>query len=148
MSDLQAKNSPTRSVVSLIEGEHDSPTVAKLTGDRFVTTAQAAITSLQLPTESLRFSDQFEELLSELDSWITARLDRLSRAFICISSEGIALMIVQKGILADFALEDELVDLDISIANDPRFDLIPFNTLLVPGVNPQVLSMFFPAARF
>ena len=48
---------------------------------------------------------------------------------------------------ADFKLESELVDLDIEVVNQEEFDLIPFNTLLVPRVGNDVLKSFLSSGQ-
>lgn len=137
-----ASNKSERSVIPLIEGEHDGVQVVRLEGDRFILTAQQAINALSLASQAARFQSQFTELLERLYVWVDSRRTKISAAYISISRDGITLLIVQRGVAADFELEDELVDLDISIANEGEFDLVPFNTLLVPRVGTDVLKTF------
>ena len=80
--------------------------------------------------------------MEKLYGWIESRKEIVSSAFISIGQEGILFLVVQKCIKADFALEDQLVELDLEVANDGSFDLIPFNTLLVPLVSDEVLQSF------
>ena len=111
-------------------------------GDRFRVATQQAIDALQLARQAVDFQQQFEDLLEMLSQWLRDRQDRLSSAVITIGSDGIRLVVVQLEVKADFALEEEMVDLDIDVANDDQFNLIPFSTLLVPRVGDEVLQSF------
>ncbi len=132
-----------RSVVPLVEGTHDDLKVVRLDGDQFILTAQQAINACSLATDAARFHTQFQELLEMLYGWVEERKARITSAYISIGQDGINLLIVQKELKADFDLENELVDLDLVVANSDAFDLVPFNTLLVPKVNTEVLQSFF-----
>jgi len=136
-----------RSVVPLVEGECDDVQVVRLEGDRFIVTAQQAIDCLSLASNAARFQSQFNELLQKLYRWVEERRLRISAAFISISREGITLLIVQRDVAADFVLEEQLVDLDIEVANEGDFDIVPFNTLLVPRVGSDVLKSFLSSGQ-
>ena len=114
----------TRSVVPLVEGKHDDLKVVKLDGDRFVVTAQQAIDACSLASNAALFQNQFRDLMDTLYSWVDDRKDKISSAFITVSREGILLLIVQKGVKADLLLEDELVQLDLDIANEEALSLL------------------------
>lgn len=137
-----ASTQQKRSIVPLVEGTHDDLQVVKLDGDQFILTAQQAIDVCSLASDAVRFQVQFEELLDRLYPWVEQRKARISAAYISVSNEGILFLIVQREIKADFTMEDELVNLDLRIANDGIFDLVPFNTLLVPHVSDEVLQSF------
>ncbi len=131
-----------RTIVSLIEGEHDNVRVERLEGDRFFLTTQQAIDALSMASKAVRFQTQFGDLLGLLYEWVDQRKERISAAYISISREGITLLIVQRDVEADFALGDEMVELDIEVVNRGEFELVPFNTLLVPKVGDDVLKSF------
>lgn len=145
MSTLPSKSG--RSVVSLVEGMNDDVQVVRLEGDRFLLTAQQAIDMLSLASQGVRFQSQFTELLQKLYAWVEQRRARISAAYISVASDGITLLIVQRELKADFELESELVDLDIEVVNQEEFDLIPFNTLLVPRVGNDVLKSFLSSGQ-
>ena len=131
-----------RSIVPLVEGKHDDLQVVRLDGDQFILTAQEAIDACSLASNSARFQVQFEELLDHLYPWVEFRKGLISAAFISVSHEGILFLVVQRDVKSDFQMEDELVELDLEIANSECFDLVPFNTLLVPHVGDEVLQSF------
>lgn len=134
-----------RSVVSLVEGAHGDVKVARLDGDQFMVTVQQAITACSIFDQSVQFDRQFGELLNLLYDWVEERKHRVSAAFISIDRSCITLVIVQKDVPADFELGDELVNLDLEIANSGDFSLVPFNTLLLPKVHSSMLQSFLPS---
>jgi hypothetical protein len=135
-----------RSVVPLVEGTHDNLKVVRLDGDQFIVTAQQAIDACSLASDAVRFQTQFQDLLDLLYEWVGQRKSRVSSVYISIGQDGIKLLVVQKDTPADFDLEDELVELDLKVANEEAFDLIPFNTLLVPKVGTKVLQSFLSSS--
>lgn len=140
---MHAQNEETRrSVVPLIEGEHDDVQVVRLDGDRFVTTAQQAINFLSLAGKAVEFQRQLKDLLERLYVWVEDRRGEISAAYIVLGGDGITLVVVQRVVEFSFVLEEQLTDLDIEVANDGAFELIPFNTLLVPKVGEAVLKSF------
>ena len=148
MEDMASVPSKSeRSVVSLVEGINDDVQVVRLEGDRFMLTAQQAIDMLSLASQGVRFQSQFTELLQKLYVWVEERRSRISAAYISVANDGITLLIVQREIQADFDLESELVELDIAVVNGDVFDLIPFNTLLVPRVGDDVLKSFLSSGK-
>lgn len=144
--DMNSAQQQKRSVVPLVEGRHDDLKVVRLDGDQFVVTAQQAIDACRLAADAMRFRTQFQDLLEVLYSWVEERKKRVSSAYIVASDDGITLLIVQKDVPADFELEDSMVDLDLEVANTSMFDLIPFNTLLVPKVSNEVLQSFLSSS--
>ncbi len=136
-----------RSVVPLIEGEHDDVQVIRLDGDRFVTTAQEAIDFLSLAGRAVEFQRQLKELLDRLYQWVDERKQRIGSAYIVFGGDGVTLVIVQRAVTFDFPFEEELTDLDIVVANEQLFRLIPFNTLLVPKVGEAVLKSFLSSGQ-
>ncbi|XZE21759.1 hypothetical protein SH449x_001664 [Pirellulaceae bacterium SH449] len=59
----------------------------------------------------------------------------------------VTLVIVQRAVAFDFTFEDQLTDLDLEVANEHLFGLIPFSTLLVPKVGDAVLKSFLPSGQ-
>jgi hypothetical protein len=136
-----------RSVVPLIEGEHDDVQVIRLDGDRFVTTAQEAINFLSLAGRAVEFQRQLKELLDRLYDWVEERKERIGSAYIAFGRDGLTLVIVQRAVAFDFTFEDQLTDLDLEVANEQLFRLIPFSTLLVPKVGDAVLKSFLSSGQ-
>lgn len=136
-----------RSVVPLIEGEHDDVQVIRLDGDRFVTTAQEAINFLSLAGRAVEFQRQLKELLDRLYDWVEERKERIASAYIAFGRDGLTLVIVQRAVAFDFTFEDQLTDLDLEVANEQLFRLIPFSTLLVPKVGDAVLKSFLSSGQ-
>lgn len=141
------QESKRRSVVPLIEGEHDDVQVIRLDGDRFVTTAQQAIDFLSLAGSAVAFQEQLKELLDRIYQWVDARKQKISAAYIVLGSDGITLVAVQRSVSFDFRFEEELTDLDIEVANNEAFRLIPFNTLLIPKVGDTLLKSFLSSGQ-
>jgi|GEM_PF-1748797 len=136
-----------RSVVPLIEGEHDDVQVIRLDGDRFVTTAQQAINFLSLAGRAVAFQEQLKELLDRIYQWVEDRKHKIAAAYIVFGGDGITLVVVQRAVSFDFASEEELTNLDIEVANNEAFQLIPFSTLLVPKVGDTVLKSFLSSGQ-
>jgi hypothetical protein len=141
------EESKRRSVVPLIEGEHDDVQVIRLDGDRFVTTAQQAIDFLSLAGRAVAFQQQLKELLDRIYKWIDDRKQKIAAGYIVFGGDGITVVIVQRDVRFDFAFEDELTDLDLEVANSGSFPLIPFNTLLVPKVGDTALKSFLSSGQ-
>lgn len=144
---MSSTSSFPRSIVPLIEGTHDDLQVVRLGGDQFLLTAQQAIDACSLAANAVRFQAQFSDLLDVLYDWVEQRKDRVSAAYISVSHQGLLLLIVQREIKANFDLENELVELDLEIANNDAFDLVAFNTLLVPRVGNDVLKSFLSTGQ-
>ncbi len=136
-----------RSVVPLIEGAHDDVQVVRLGGDRFQVTVQQAIDFLSHASNAVIFQTQFTDLMEMLYGWVDARKQKIASAYVSIGREGLMLLIVQKEVKADDDLEDEMVALDLDVANAEQFDLVPFNTLLVPNVSDEVLQSFLSSGQ-
>lgn len=141
------EESKRRSVVPLIEGEHDDVQVIRLDGDRFVTTAQEAINFLSLAGRAVAFQQQLKELLNRIYQWADDRKQKIAAAYIVFGGDGITVVVVQRGVRFDFAFEEELTDLDIEVANNEAFQLLPFSTLLVPKVSDTVLKSFLSSGQ-
>ena len=135
-----------RSVVALVEGSHNDLKVVRLDGDQFVVTAQQAIDACSLAADAVRFQVQFKDLLETVYSWVEERKNKISSAFISVGQDGITLLVVQVGLPADFELENQLVELDLLIADNQQMNLVPFNTLLVPKVGDEVLQSFLSSS--
>lgn len=134
-------------MVPLIEDEHDDVQVIRLGGDRFVTTAQQAINYLSLAGRAVAFQQQLKELLNRIYQWVDDRKQKIAAAYIVSGGDGITLVVVQRVVSFDFAFEEELTELDIEVANNEAFQLIPFNTLLIPNVGDTVLKSFLSSGQ-
>lgn len=134
-------------VFPLVEGEHDDIQVVRLTGDRFVLTVETALEVLSLASDGVRFQAQFTELMNRMYSWVDSHRDSISAAYLSVSVEGLTLLVVQRDVPTDHELEEEMVELDIDVVNSGEFDLVPFNTLLVPRVDESVLQSFLSSGQ-
>jgi len=80
--------------------------------------------------------------LDTLGGWIKARQDKISQAFITTRDAGLLLLIVVKSASYDAGFEAELTELDMEIANDADFNLIPLGVLAIPMCPPDSVHSF------
>ena len=100
--------------------------------DLMVLSVNEAIEACRAFNDQISFKNQFDLLLDTLGGWIKARQDRISQAFITTRDAGLLLLIVLKSASYDAGFEAELTELDIEIANDADFNLIPLGVLAIP----------------
>ena len=111
--------------------------------DRFLLTVEQAVRACKASDRALRFSKQFEQLLTrKLPEWIATNRASISSAHLTIRETDILFVVVQSSVEMDPQLVDSLTALDISIACDEAFDLIQLNVLSLPLVAREGASAF------
>lgn len=106
---------------------------AKEDKGRFVTTVEAAIEACAARQNAAEFCSQFQELLRHLDEWIKTHRKKISKAFVTVRDTGLLFLILQHSPEYDRALEDELTELDVEIAQDVCYSLLNLNVLALPA---------------
>lgn len=109
---------------------------------RFELQKDRAIEILQAAKEADRFQKQLELLLNKLAAWANRWEAKISSAIVTLQDGALAFVVVQKSEKYDEDLQDDLSDLDFSIANDVDFGLMKLTTLLLPNVSGEALESF------
>ena len=104
-----------------------------------VLTAIAACKAFQ---DQIAFIDQFNALLDRLAAWIVANQAGVSTAFLTVQDEGLLFLVIQEGKIFDEALESELSDLSIELANEPNFSLIRVTMHALPNCSRDIYEAF------
>src|SRR6185312_8519795 len=109
---------------------------------RFEVQKDTAIQILQAAKEADRFQKQFQLLLNSLALWANHRQPSVARAILTLQDGTLAFIVVQQSGKYDEELQDDLAELDFTIANDTDLDLIKLKTLLLPNVSGDGLWSF------
>ena len=109
---------------------------------RFELQKDRAIEILQAAKKADRFQKQFEFLLNKLAGWANRWQAKISSASVTLQDGALAFVVVQKSEKYDEDFQDELSELDFSIANDVDFGLMKLTTLLLPNVSGEALESF------
>jgi hypothetical protein len=72
--------------------------------------------------------------------WSQQHSRAIRSSHLTIRDSGLLFVVVQTGRTFDQELCDDLVDLDLAIANDPELDLIRLDVLAVPCTYPPTTS--------
>jgi len=112
--------------------------------DRFMTTVNAVIEACKAQEDEKRFCFQFMSLLRDpLARWIKEHADAIHSAYLTIREPGILFLVALRPEKAnDSDLEDSLTELDVSVANDPNYDLVSMSVFSLPYVNEESLLQF------
>jgi hypothetical protein len=111
--------------------------------DRFTMTIQEAALACKAGVKQLRFGRQFERtLLPRLGSWMKAHKNKIQKAFLTLGDGRLLFLIVRREVPYDETFENELSDLDISIARDETLDLIRLAVLALPCVSEETYASF------
>lgn len=89
-----------------------------------------------------QFEAQFSLLLAVFAEWIGEHEEKIKEAYVTMQGEILAFVVVQNSTECDEQFEDELTDLEFSIANDPDLNLISLNTMPLPPVTEDALRSF------
>lgn len=109
---------------------------------RFEIQKDRAIEILRAEKNAERFQKQLMLLVNTILHWAIPLQDKLSKAILTFQDGALALVVVQKVGKYDESLQDNLLDLDLNIANDVDFDLVKVKTILLPKVSDEALSSF------
>ena len=134
----------------LLDAEADGTvTVVPPDKDRFVVSQGEAARACTLYEKAVkRCESQVNELLAVLHGWLQDRRDKIRTAYATFqASDSPLLLIVQKEVRYDAQLSDDLTELDIQVANDPRFDLLDFNVLAIPAVSRETAATFLSSGQ-
>lgn len=100
--------------------------------DRFTLSVEEAIQACRMFGKFADFQNQYRLLLNHLGQWLHARKDRIDRALLTTRDAGLLLLIITKATTYDSQLESELIALDMEIAQDDKFKLVPLSILALP----------------
>ena len=140
---MSETDSRSRSITLLDESQGGNVFVVPANEDRFLLTVEEAVRACKASDRALRFSKQFEHLLTKkLPEWITTYRGHISSAHLTIRDTDILLVVVQNCVEMNSELVNALTELDISIACDENFDLIKLNVLSLPLVAQEGTSAF------
>jgi uncharacterized protein YjaG (DUF416 family) len=101
--------------------------------DLMILSVKEAIEACRAFNDQIDFKSQFDALLNALGAWINARREKFSEAFLTTRDAGLLLLIVMKSSQYDVELESQITELDMAIANDADYALIPFSALAIPA---------------
>lgn len=110
--------------------------------DLMILSVNEAINACRAFTEATRFKVQFDTLLNTIGKWLTTNQSSVAQAFLTTRDAGLLLLVVMKGEKYDSALEKEITELDIRIANDPDCQLIDLSVLAIPNCPKDSLQSF------
>src|ERR1700691_829200 len=90
--------------------------VTGVDGDRWVTTVKEAAQACRSALDQKDWKEQFEAFLSRIHEWSKSHSERVSAAFVGISSEGLTGVIITRGLEYQQDFDDEVTELDIELA--------------------------------
>jgi hypothetical protein len=109
---------------------------------RFSIQKDRAIEALRIAKDSERFKLQFDLLLEKLGLWVKERTSRVSTGIVTLQDNSLVLIVVQANDRYDEQLQDDLAELDYTIAQDMDLDLIRLRTVMLPPVDNDSLGSF------
>ena len=109
---------------------------------RFTIQKDRAIDALRLAKDAERFGWQFELLLERLARWVKGHAQAIREAIVTLQDNSLVFVVVQLQTAYDEAFQDDLAELDLSIAQDTDLDLIRLHTVTLPPVDLQSLESF------
>lgn len=140
---MSAQSISKRSTIVLFEdGNGSSVMVIPKDRDKFCVTVEEAVKACRMVDTSYSFVRQVADLQEELARWINARRHLIQSAYISFREAGILFVVAQSRVERDNALADELTELDITIANDSRFDLLNVDVLSLPKCSREAMTAF------
>ena len=113
-------------------------------GDRFLTTVAEVASVLRIvdPKEILKFQREYADLSKKLSEWLKTHRSVAKTAYLTARDHGLIFIVIPKKPKYDREFEDFLSDLDLEIANDPRFPTIRLSVMQLPTNNPDGLGCF------
>jgi hypothetical protein len=101
--------------------------------DRFALAVEAAYCgSCPLFQDRALFRAQFERTLQKLARWLTAHKRQIVQARVTLRGTTLQFLVMHKAKRYDTAFQDQLSELDIAIAQDPKLHLIRLASFAVP----------------
>lgn len=110
--------------------------------DRFMLTAEQAANACQQHQRIGDFKDQLRELLGRLAQWLRDHRDEIDKAFVTVRDGALLFLVVRSDVRYDAGFEDELTDLDMSIAQDEAFDALSVDVMTLPRCNKVAYEAF------
>jgi len=110
--------------------------------DRFALTVEEAVKACRAYEQASAFRHQFQILLRMLADWIGQHRDQVAEAYVTVRDAGLLFLVVKKVPQYDDALEDQLTELDLAVAQDPNLDLIRLSVLAVPPASQEAIDSF------
>ena len=125
------------------------PAVAGVTihsqdGDLFALTKQMIARAGRIAAGIEAFDNQLTALRAELEGWAAQRADLIDQVFLALKGDQFLFLVVLKGKAYNGIFEDDLTELDMSIAQNPDYDLIPLSVLALPACAEDVIRSFLP----
>ena len=109
---------------------------------RFEVQKDVAIKVLRAVQDRSRAVRQIDLLLERIGRWTSERRPQLRDIFLTVQDSSFLLVLVQNAVRHDDELEEALSELDVEIANDPDFELLKLNAILLPPVSEDALMSF------
>jgi hypothetical protein len=139
-------NSP-QDGISFVEldwyADNETVVVTPRDQQRFDISKDRAIEILRVTAAAqARFNKQMNLVINILGKWIADRAGEIRDAYLTVQDNSFLFVVVKKTAPVDPQFEDELSELDFSIANDQALDLLHVHTLSVPPVGENALKSF------
>lgn len=109
---------------------------------RFEVQKDVAIKVLRAVPDRSRAVRQIDLLLERIGRWTSERREKLRDIYLTVQDSSFLLVLVQQAARHDDELEETLSELDVEIANDPDFELLKLNAILLPPVTEEALMSF------
>lgn len=110
--------------------------------DIMAMSVETAIEACKAYKHQIVFKDQFDLLLHKLGDWASARAEKVATAYLTVRDAGLLFLVMLRGRRYDEQIENDLIDLDLDIANDHDFDLIQLSAHIVPSIDDDSLQSF------
>lgn len=110
--------------------------------NRFTMKVKEVIRACNIHQQSNEFESQFNDLKNILGNWIHGRKDKISKAFVTIRDTRILFLAITKNVEYDRELEDELTELDWTIAHTPLFSAIQLSIQSLPQCDADIYEAF------
>ena len=112
--------------------------------DLHVLTVEEVISALGAEGASARATAQlqFRALLNKLGEWNRKHGDKQSQVLLTLRDTNLLFLVVMKGRAHDPQLEDDLTELDLSIAQDDAFDKLSVSVLAIPHCDKDCIKSF------
>lgn len=141
------KTSSRPPAIHLGHSDPDGQVVVHAGDDLFLLTVQEAVNACGAWGKMAAFQSQMKDLIGRLNQWVSARPDKIRDAYFSVKAGGgLFFLVVTKGKKFDSALEDELSDLDMEVANSADLDLLRLSVLAVPDSPAEVVDSFLTQA--